>query len=153
MSIRVSATLAVLLTLVLLLVAVLLIRRSASFAALTLAMLLMTWSGEAWNTACQRTKKQLRIERQQWQKAISSALGASTLCLAQQFQFHATVDPFRHRTLVEASWPGNSSGRLTRSFCGSGPVADLLPGYLAAGLLFNSTTTISKALSPVFSGR
>ena len=29
----------------------------------------------------------------------------------------------------------------------------ILTGYLAEGLPFNSTTTTSKALSPVFSGR
>ena len=46
-----------------------------------------------------------------------------------------------------------ASGRLTRSLCGSDRCRQSLTGYLAAALLFNSTTITSKALSPVFSGR
>src|SRR5436190_1601296 len=63
MSLRASMTLTGLLTLILFPVAVLRLRRSAPFAAMTLAMLGMMWRGETWKYGC-LTAEQLGLQSQ-----------------------------------------------------------------------------------------
>jgi hypothetical protein len=58
-SLKLSVTLAALLTASLLPMALWIVRRSVSFAAMTLAMLGMIWRGEAWKTVCLRTEAEL----------------------------------------------------------------------------------------------
>jgi len=64
LSLRVSVTLAALVTVGLLPVALSKIRRSPEFALMTLAMLGMLWRGEAWKTVCLAEEAQLSQEPQ-----------------------------------------------------------------------------------------
>jgi hypothetical protein len=68
---RVSVTLAALLTLGLLPVAIVKARRSAAFAAMTVAMLGMLWRGEAWKTICLAEEARLMQCLQQLPKTAS----------------------------------------------------------------------------------
>jgi len=66
LSLRVSVTLAALLTVILLPWALLSFRGSASFGWMTLAMLAMLWRGEAWKTVFLQSEQQvLKLQQQQ----------------------------------------------------------------------------------------
>ena len=66
LSLRVSVTLAALLTVILLPWTLLSFRGSASFAWMTLAMLAMLWRGEAWKTVFLQSEQQvLKLQQQQ----------------------------------------------------------------------------------------
>jgi hypothetical protein len=72
LSLRVSVTLAALLTVILLPWALLSFRGSASFAWLTLAMLAMLWRGEAWKTVFLQSEQQVLELQQQQRPPIES---------------------------------------------------------------------------------
>ena len=73
LSLRVSVTLAALLTVILLPWALLSFRGSSSFAWMTLAMLAMLWRGEAWKTVFLQSEQQV-LELQQPQQRPSHAI-------------------------------------------------------------------------------
>lgn len=77
---KLSVTLAALLTLGLLPVALSKIRRSPEFALMTLAMLGVLWRGEAWKTVCLAEEAQLSRQRQLSPKTMSIQGDASTAC-------------------------------------------------------------------------
>ena len=72
LSLRVSVTLAALLTVILLPWALLSFRGSASFGWMTLAMLAMLWRGEAWKTVFLQSEQQVLELQQQQRPPIES---------------------------------------------------------------------------------
>ena len=78
MSIRASVTLAGILTVILLPWAILRARQSLSLAAMTLAMLLMLWRGEAWKTVFLQSEQQILELQQPQQPRTSSKIKYST---------------------------------------------------------------------------
>jgi hypothetical protein len=75
LSLRVSVTLAALLTVILLPWALLSFRGSASFAWMTWAMLAMLWRGEAWKTVFLQSEQQvLKLQQQQRPPIASNAI-------------------------------------------------------------------------------
>ena len=87
MSIRASVTLAGILTVILLPWAILRARQSPLFAAMTLAMLLMVWRGEAWKTVFLQAEQEV-LELQQQQQRPPIECNAISFGQGQRILYH-----------------------------------------------------------------
>jgi hypothetical protein len=130
MSVQMSATLAALLTAFLLPWALLKVRRSATLAGMTLAMLGMLWRGEAWKMVYLRVANQPCQSLQQPPKTASFCRGGSSECAGDHcvpqralVQFLAATSACGYRKPLEPMKSQRASRVASGESCNIPPTA------------------------------